>query len=96
MRWQDAEGGPVNGYTGGVKDVTLGTTVFSHPVGQGMNANGRGRDRSASGILDADGGTQSPGDGRKRNDIKLHGNKVTCLSCHAVHDARSNSLTADE
>jgi predicted CXXCH cytochrome family protein len=95
MRWQDAEGGDANGHVGGAKDVVLGTTVFSHPVGQPLDANGKGRDRTASSILDADGGPQSAGDGDPSNDLDLPGGNVTCTSCHAVHNADSNASTPD-
>jgi predicted CXXCH cytochrome family protein len=77
---------------------TAGSTVFSHPVGEGLNANGLGHDRAPNAILDADGATtQLTGDGNRTNDLKLSaGGKVTCTSCHAPHSADSNSLTTDE
>lgn len=96
MRWQDAEGGVANGVAGGVlASVTLGTTVFSHPVGQGLNANAKSYDRTG-GILDASGILQSSGDGNRTNDLATAaGGAVTCLTCHHPHNADSNSLSVD-
>jgi len=78
--------------------VAPGTTVFSHPVGQTLNANGNGLDRAANAILDADGATTqlTGGDGNATNNLKLSptGN-VTCMTCHNPHHADSNSLTVD-
>jgi len=75
--------------------VTLGTTVFSHPVGHALNANAKGYDRTG-GILDAHGGLQSAGDGNRTNDLETGtGGAVTCLTCHHPHNADSNSLTVD-
>lgn len=72
-----------------------GVRVFSHPVGEQLNANGRNYDRTAP--LDADGGVQAVnGDTNATNDLKLGaGNVVGCTSCHAPHQADSNSLTVD-
>jgi hypothetical protein len=72
-----------------------GTKVFSHPVGEGLNANGRNYDRAAP--LDADGGVQAVnGDTNATNDLTLgNGTVVGCTSCHAPHNADSNSLTVD-
>jgi predicted CXXCH cytochrome family protein len=92
MTWSNVEGtGPIAG-TGGA--ITLGTTVFSHPVGNTLNANGGGYDRTA-GVLDANGAVQ-PSDGNLTNDITLSSTGVvTCLSCHNMHGADSNSQTTD-
>jgi predicted CXXCH cytochrome family protein len=91
--WQNVEGtGPL---AGNGQAITLGTTVFSHPVGQAPNANARGYDRASGAILDADGGVQSPGDGNPTNDLVLVGGTVGCLTCHHPHNADSNSLTVD-
>jgi len=71
-----------------------GTTVFSHPVGQVLNANGQGYDRAN--VRGASGATQVAGDGNLTNNLKLDGNsKVQCTTCHSVHNADSNSLTVD-
>lgn len=93
MRWQDVEGGNANGVPGGVKTVALGTTVFHHPVGQALNANGRNYDQAAP--LDASGVAQATGDGNATNDLVLGSTGVNCLSCHYPHNADSNSLTTD-
>jgi hypothetical protein len=90
MFWQDVEGGDANGVGGGRQAVTLGTTVFHHPVGQAL------RSPPAGGILDADGTAQSAGDTNKTNDLTFGSDgKVTCLTCHRPHNADSNSLTDD-
>lgn len=70
-----------------------GVRRFSHPVGVGLNANGRGLDRAAP--LDAHGLPQATGDGIASNDLALDGGLVRCTTCHAVHNADSNSLTDD-
>jgi predicted CXXCH cytochrome family protein len=90
--WQNVEGtGPL---AGNGQTITLGQTVFSHPVGQALSANGRGYDRAT--ILDADGSLQTTGDGIKSNDLVLAGSgAVSCLSCHHPHNADSNSLSVD-
>lgn len=74
-----------------------GTRKYSHPVGVTMNQNGKGYDaltqddiRDTSGVLQA-----GAGDLNKSNDLVLRGGKVFCTSCHAVHNADSNSLTPD-
>jgi predicted CXXCH cytochrome family protein len=73
-----------------------GSTVFSHPVGQVLNANGQGYDRAPANVLDANGAPQSPGDGNLTNDLTLDGGTtVRCTTCHSVHNADSNSLTVD-
>lgn len=81
-------------------DSTGGTNDWdgnfkSHPVGIGLNANGKGYDRSAP--LDGDGSEQGVGDdGNPTNDLALDsGGRVQCLSCHGVHYADSNTLTVD-
>ncbi len=63
----------------------------SHPVGVGLNANGRGYDRATP--LDGDGG--APGsDGIPSNDLLLDGSSnVQCLTCHGVHYADSVTAT---
>lgn len=80
---------------GDVESGGDGVRVFSHPVGEGLDANGRGYDRAVP--LDADGGVQaSTGDTNATNDLMLGaGNVVGCTSCHAPHNADSNSLTVD-
>ncbi len=97
MYWQDVEGGTANAVSGGrLPTVSLGATVFSHPVGQGLNANAQGYDRATP--LDANGGAQGSGsaDTNASNDLRLSATaKVTCLSCHAPHNSDSNSLTTD-
>jgi hypothetical protein len=70
-----------------------GVRVFSHPVGDALNANGLNTDRTA--ILDANGAAQSTGDGNATNDLVLEDGVVRCTTCHAVHGADSNSLTVD-
>lgn len=90
--WQDVEGGVANSVSGGrLGTVTLGTTVFHHPVGQELV---KTYDRGAP--IDASGVAQTPGDGNPTNDLRLGtGGVVTCLTCHHPHNADSNSLTTD-
>jgi hypothetical protein len=104
--FQNVEGtGPL---AGNLQPVFLGTTYFSHPVDQALNANGRGYDRASNAVLDADGSVQplysqsagvphpSGGDGNFTNDLVLDAaGNVNCLSCHHPHNADSNSLTVD-
>ena len=96
MRWEDVQGGVANGFAGGVlPTVTLGTTVFSHPVGNALNANTKGYDQPG-GILDASGALQSAGDGNRTNDLQTTATGVvTCLTCHHPHNADSNSVSVD-
>lgn len=68
--------------------VPDGNRGFSHPVGEGL---AKSYDRPT--ILDADGSTA--GDGNPTNDVVLVNGKVSCTTCHAPHNADSNSLTVD-
>ena len=77
----------------GIGPIVFGTTEFSHPVGEALNANSNGHDLAAP--LDTNGDTQAAGDGNKTNDLVLSSNTVTCLTCHHPHNADSNSLTDD-
>jgi hypothetical protein len=70
-----------------------GKRLFSHPVGEAPNANGKRYDRPD--ILDANGDVQSVGDGNTTNDLGLRNGVVRCTTCHAAHNADSNSLTLD-
>jgi cytochrome c553 len=92
--WQDVQGGVANGVAGGrLASVNLGTTVFSHPVGQGMDANVQHYDRATP--IEPDGTAQGT-DGNPTNDLVLSPtSKVTCLTCHSPHNADSNSLSTD-
>jgi len=79
-----------------------GVRTFSHPVGEALNANGLDHDRTptnpdptARELLDATGVAQSVGDGNATNDLRLESGVVRCTTCHAVHNADSNSLTTD-
>jgi hypothetical protein len=72
-----------------------GTNSFSHPVGQAL---ARSYDRATP--LDANGAPQvasgPDADGNPTNNLNLDASsKVRCTSCHAVHNADSNSLTQD-
>jgi predicted CXXCH cytochrome family protein len=74
--------------------ATLGTTIFSHPVGVSLNINGKNYDRGN--VLDASGVNQINGDGNPTNNLTLDGSGfVQCTTCHNVHNADSNSLTTD-
>ncbi len=72
-----------------------GIRQFSHPVGDALNANGKNYDRAVA--LDANGAVQTTGDGKSSNDLVLDPSTGTvgCTTCHAVHNADSNSLTDD-
>lgn len=73
-----------------------GVKVFSHPVGEALNANGKGYDRAAANVLDANGATQTTGDGNPTNDLTLDGGTtVRCTTCHSIHNGDTNSLTVD-
>jgi len=93
--FQNVEGSGTLAGTG--QAITLGTTVFHHPTGQALDANGRGYDRAAAALLDADGSAQVAGtEGRLTNDLVVGaGGVVSCGSCHHPHGADSNSLTED-
>lgn len=69
-----------------------GARRFSHPVGVGLNANAHGWDRTV--VRDANGDPQGT-DAYKTNDLLLDAGVVRCTTCHAVHNADSNSLTED-
>jgi len=72
-----------------------GIKVFSHPVGEALNANAKGYDVAVP--LDADGSVQGANtDANPTNDLVLGtGGVVGCTTCHAPHNADSNSLTVD-
>lgn len=71
-----------------------GVKRFSHPVGAPLTANGLGYDRAIP--LDVDGGAQGAGDTNATNDLQVgSGGVIGCTSCHAPHNADSNSLTVD-
>lgn len=72
-----------------------GVRRFSHPVGEALNSNGLGHDRSAAELLDASGVLQTSGDGNPTNDLVLSGGVVRCTTCHGAHGADTNSLTSD-
>ncbi|OGW30480.1 MAG: hypothetical protein A2X59_09975 [Nitrospirae bacterium GWC2_42_7] len=78
-----------------------GIKVFSHPVGQALNANAKGYDRAAP--LDANGSAQSgarfangaetPSDNTTNNlVVESTTSKIRCLSCHRVHYTDSNGF----
>jgi predicted CXXCH cytochrome family protein len=76
-----------------------GVRTYSHPVGEALGANLRGTDLAAP--LDADGTAGSSltdGDGNvpnPSNDLVLQSGRVGCTTCHAPHNADSNSLSVD-
>lgn len=70
--------------------VPDGTKTFSHPVSVAMRANGNTYDRID--VLDTNGKPQSVGDGKSANNLKFDGTQVRCTTCHAAHNAKSNSL----
>lgn len=88
---------------GGAGCVADGTRQFSHPVNQELNANLKNYDRTpanpdpnAQAVLDANGSDQAAGDGNPTNDLRLMANgQVGCTTCHAPHNADSNSLSID-
>jgi hypothetical protein len=74
-----------------------GVNAFSHPVGEALT---RSYDRTPATLLDANGAVQvsagADADGNASNNLALDSsNRVRCTSCHAVHNADSNSLTQD-
>ncbi len=82
MGWQDIEG--------------PSSRWMSHPVGEVLNANGKGYDRPVP--LDGNGAVQGSGggDGNHSNDFNFDAeNMVQCLTCHGIHYADSNTLTED-
>jgi hypothetical protein len=68
-----------------------GVTLFSHPVNVPLNDNGKGYDRAAP--LEPTGDTAS--DLNDSNNLVLDGGMVRCTTCHAIHNADSNSLSKD-
>jgi predicted CXXCH cytochrome family protein len=79
-----------------------GVNVFSHPVGQALNANGKGYDRQAP--LDGNGLPQSGArfavggevpDNASNNLVTDGTGAVRCLTCHRVHSVDSNGLSVD-
>lgn len=85
MTSENVHAAPGVPHAGTGETIVPGTTVFHHPVNEVL----------AAAPLDADGSSQ-PGDGIASNDLALgSGNRVTCLTCHRVHNADSNSLSAD-
>lgn len=80
-----------------------GVRKFSHPVEVKMNANGKAYDYTVATMLDADGSVQAGGtETRASNNLVLasvdanpDNAVVRCTTCHAVHNADSNSLTED-
>lgn len=80
-------------------DCAADGRYFSHPVGEALGTNTGLQDLTSATMLDADGTAQNAGtgDGIVTNNIPLGaGGVVGCLSCHAPHNADSNSLTADK
>jgi len=83
-------------FLGGTLCVKLPITRLSLVT---LDANGAGTDLAAP--LDADGSTgssASDGDGgvpNPSNDLVLQNGRVGCTTCHAPHNADSNSLTVD-
>ncbi len=65
---------------------------FSHPVGEGLNANARGYDVATP--LEVLGAVQGAIASSSYLRLSPTG-KVTCVTCHAAHNADSNSQTAD-
>lgn len=74
-----------------------GTNLFSHPVEQPLNANGKGLDATPASMLDVNGLPQGTGDAKASNNLVLYGASqvVRCTTCHAVHNADSNSISDD-
>lgn len=85
-----------------VKGVTCtanGTTqYFSHPVGEALQTNDgtHNHDYDLAAPLDADGTAQNqPTEANPSNALNLVNGKVSCTTCHAPHNADSNSLSVD-
>jgi hypothetical protein len=72
-----------------------GQRIFSHPVSVALGANGRNTDLTAAAMLDTGGQPQASGDGNVSNDLRLDAGIVRCTTCHAIHNADSNSLSVD-
>jgi predicted CXXCH cytochrome family protein len=71
--------------------IVPGTTVFHHPVGTSVTVTVAGMPLDANGVAQS-----GAGDGDPSNDLVLgEGGVVSCLTCHRVHNADSNSLTPD-
>lgn len=84
-----------NVQAGHIRQNLTGSALMSHPVGETLGSNGRAYDRATP--LDVDGGVQGAGDANATNDLVLGaGGKVGCTSCHAPHNADSNSITVDQ
>jgi hypothetical protein len=67
-----------------------GVRRFSHPIGEVFGATER------SAILDVNGLAQGvSGETNDTNNLVLDAGAVRCTTCHAVHNADSNSLTTD-
>ncbi len=83
MTTANVEGGGTHAGTG--QAIVPGTTVFHHPVGAAL----------ATTPLDASGVPQTgSGDNNPANDLVLgDGGVVSCVTCHRVHNADSNSLS---
>lgn len=83
MTTVNVEGG--GSHAGTSQPIVPGTTVFHHPVNESFD--------SPVTPLDANGAPQTTGDSNPANDLVLGTNGiVTCLTCHRVHNAISNSL----
>lgn len=70
--------------------------IKSHPIGIGLNANGKGYDRASP--LDGNGNPQGGlgEDGIVSNNYKMDSSgNLQCYTCHNVHYADSNTLTED-
>jgi hypothetical protein len=78
----------------GTSCTANGTFQFSHPVNQALNENGEGYDRAAP--IDVDGTSQDQAvEANPSNKLTLDGGAVRCTTCHAPHNADSNSISVD-